>query len=121
MRSPRLQSGRPAIWPLRLLDPDQVARRVAHSEVAYPPELSGGLLQNLDAGAELYGGLGDRYSFGLKQTSQYAGPTLALNAPAGFTYVFSPQFGLNDNSIGAIWRFKVSYEFQQVRDIFRRK
>jgi len=78
-------------------------------------------LQNLDAGAELYGGLGDRYSFGLKQTSQYAGPTLALNTPAGFTYVFSPQFGLNDNSIGAIWRFKVSYEFQQVRDIFRRK
>jgi hypothetical protein len=76
--------------------------------------------QNMDLGAELYGGLGDRYSFGLKQTSQYAGPTLALNTPSGFTYVFSPQFGLNDNSIGAIWRFKVSYEFQQVRDIFRR-
>lgn len=77
--------------------------------------------QNINLGAELYGGLGDRYSFGLKQTSQYAGPTVALNSPSGFTYVFSPQFGLNDNSIGLIWRFKVSYEFQQVRDIFRRK
>ncbi|HEY9126585.1 MAG TPA: hypothetical protein VIM62_05625 [Acidobacteriaceae bacterium] len=77
--------------------------------------------QNVGLGAELYGGLGDRYSFGLKQTSQYAGPTVSLNTPSGFTYVFSPQFGLNDNSIGVIWRFKVSYEFQQVRDIFRRK
>lgn len=77
--------------------------------------------QNIGLGGELYGGLGDRYSFGLKQTSQYAGPTVALNSPSGFTYVFSPQFGLNDNSIGLIWRFKVSYEFQQVRDIFRRK
>jgi hypothetical protein len=77
--------------------------------------------QNVGLGGELYGGLGDRYSFGLKQTSQYAGPTVSLNTPSGFTYVFSPQFGLNDNSIGMIWRFKVSYEFQQVRDIFRRK
>jgi hypothetical protein len=77
--------------------------------------------QNVGLGGELYGGLGDRYSFGLKQTSQYAGPSVSLNTPSGFTYVFSPQFGLNDNSIGLIWRFKVSYEFQQVRDIFRRK
>jgi hypothetical protein len=77
--------------------------------------------QNVGLGAELYGGLGDRYSFGLKQTSQYAGPAVTLNTPSGFTYAFSPQFGLNDNSIGLIWRFKVSYEFQQVRDIFRRK
>ena len=46
---------------------------------------------------------------------------VALNIPRGPTLGFSPSFGLNDNSIGAIWRFKVSYEFQQVRDIFRRK
>jgi hypothetical protein len=76
--------------------------------------------QNVGLGGELYGGLGDRYSFGLRQTSQYAGPAVSLVTPAGFMYVFSPQFGLNDNSIGAVWRFKVSYEFQQVRDIFRR-
>lgn len=76
--------------------------------------------QNVALGGELYGGLGDRYSFGLKQTSQYAGPTVGLNTPSGFTYVFSPQFGLNDNSIGVVWRFKVSYEFQQFRDLFWR-
>jgi hypothetical protein len=78
-------------------------------------------LQNFDGGAELYGGLGDRYSFGLKQTSQYAGPTVDFRTPAGVTYSFSPQFGLNDNSIGVLWRFKVSYEVQQLRDLFRRK
>jgi hypothetical protein len=77
--------------------------------------------QNVGLGGELYGGLGDRYSFGLKQTSQYAGPTVALHTPSGFSYYFSPQFGLNDNSIGMMWRFKVTYEFQQVRDIFRRQ
>jgi hypothetical protein len=77
-------------------------------------------LQNFDAGAELYGGLGDRYSFGLKQTSQYAGPTVDFRTPAGVTYSFSPQFGLNDNSIGTLWRFKISYEVQQLRDLFRR-
>jgi hypothetical protein len=77
--------------------------------------------QNFDAGAELYGGLGDRYSFGLKQTSQYAGPTVDFRVPNGLTLSFSPQFGLNDNSIGTLWRFKVSYEVQQLRDLFRRK
>jgi hypothetical protein len=76
--------------------------------------------QNLSAGAELFGGLGTRYTFGLKQTEQYAGPTLALNAPNGLTYKFSPEFGLNDNSAAVLWRFGVSYEIQQVRDWFRR-
>lgn len=76
--------------------------------------------QNFDLGGELYGGLGDRYSFGLKQTSQYAGPTVGYHPPGGVTYSFSPQFGLNDNSIGTIWRFKVSYEVQQIRDLFRK-
>jgi hypothetical protein len=78
-------------------------------------------LQNIDAGAELYGGLGDRYSFGLKQTSQYAGPTFGYRPPKGPTVSFAPQFGLNDNSLGVLWRFKVSYEVQQIRDIFRKK
>ncbi|HTV06833.1 MAG TPA: hypothetical protein VME86_15800 [Acidobacteriaceae bacterium] len=77
-------------------------------------------LQNVSAGAELFGGLGTRYTFGLKQTEQYAGPTVALNAPNGFTYKFSPEFGLNDNSAGVLWRFGVSYEIQQFRDWFRR-
>jgi hypothetical protein len=94
--------------------------------VARPLTLSAGprkcylCRQNFDAGAELYGGLGDRYSFGLKQTSQYAGPTFDYRTPNGPTISFAPQFGLNDNSIGVLWRFKVSYEVQQLRDLFRR-
>ena len=76
--------------------------------------------QNFAVGAELFGGLGDRYSFGLKQTSHYAGPVIALNAPNGFTYRFSPQFGLNDNAAGVLWRFGLSYEIPQFLDLFRR-
>jgi len=76
---------------------------------------------SLEVGAELYGGLGTRYEFGLKNTSQYAGPTAALRLPHGTTVSFSPQFGLNDNSLGVLWRFKVSFEFQQIRDIFTAK
>lgn len=76
--------------------------------------------QNIDAGAELFGGLGTRYGFGLHQTEQYAGPTVALNTPGGWTLKFSPEFGLNDNSAGVLWRFGASYEIQQFRDWFRR-
>ncbi|HEX4020841.1 MAG TPA: hypothetical protein VHX63_06840 [Acidobacteriaceae bacterium] len=77
--------------------------------------------QNFSAGAELFGGLGTRYTFGLKQTSQYAGPTVDFNIPRGPTLGFSPEFGLNDNSVGTLWRVKVSYEIQQFRDLFLRK
>jgi hypothetical protein len=76
--------------------------------------------QNFTAGAELLGGLGTRSSFGLKQTEQYAGPTAAFNAPHGLTFKFSPEFGLNDNAAGVLWRFGASYEIQQFRDWFRR-
>jgi hypothetical protein len=75
--------------------------------------------QNIALGAELFGGLGTRYNFGLHQTEQYAGPTLALSTPRGFTLKFSPEFGLNDNS-AVLWRFGASYEIQQFRDWFRR-
>lgn len=76
--------------------------------------------QNIGAGAELFGGLGTRYSFGLRQTEQYAGPTMALNTAHGWTFKFSPEFGLNNNSAGVLWRFGTSYEIQQFRDWFRR-
>ena len=76
--------------------------------------------QNFDAGAELFGGLGTRYSFGLRQTEQYFGPTLAFNTSKGVTLKFSPEFGLNDNAAGVLWRFGVSYEIEQLRDWFRR-
>jgi len=76
--------------------------------------------QNIAVGAELFGGLGTRYTFGLKQTEQYFGPTVSLNAPNGWTFRFSPELGLNDNSAGILWRFGASYEIQQFRDWFRR-
>ena len=77
-------------------------------------------LQNFAGGVELFGGLGTRYNFGIGQTEQYVGPTLALNTPRGLTYKFSPEFGLNDNSAAMLWRIGVSYEIPQVRDLFRR-
>jgi hypothetical protein len=76
--------------------------------------------QNFTAGAELYGGLATAHDFGLDSTSHYAGPAVNFNLPHGPTLGFSPQFGLNDNSVGVLWRFRVAYEIQQFRDLFRR-
>jgi len=73
--------------------------------------------ENFAAGAELYGGLGDANSFGLNATSQYLGPAVIFNIPNGPSITFGTDFGLNANSLGVIYRFNVSYEFQQV---FRR-
>jgi hypothetical protein len=70
--------------------------------------------QNFAVGAEMYGGLGDLNSFGWKQTSQYLAPTVSFDIPKGPTLTFSPSFGLNSNSVGVIYRFKVSYEIQQI-------
>jgi hypothetical protein len=78
--------------------------------------------ENFSAGAELYGGLGTTDGFGWKATSQYLGPTVSFDLPRGGpTIFFSPQFGLNDNSARVLYRFGVSYEIQQVANIFRRK
>jgi hypothetical protein len=76
--------------------------------------------ENLAAGLELYGGLGDTNGFGWRATSQYLGPTIAWSIPNGPTITFSPNFGLNDNSVGVIYRFKVSYEIQQFIHGFHR-
>jgi hypothetical protein len=76
--------------------------------------------ENFIVGAELYGGLGDLNGFGLQATSQYLGPTIGFNIPHGPTLGFAPNFGLNDNSVGVIYRFKMSYEFQQIGNWFRR-
>src|SRR5271154_3678397 len=70
--------------------------------------------ENFSAGAELYGGLGDADGFGLKQTSHYLAPIVGFNIPSGPTVTFSTGFGLNDNSIGVVYRFTLSYEVQQV-------
>lgn len=89
-----------------------------------PLRLAGGLrssafaLQNFSAGAEMYGGLGDRDSFGLHETSQYFGPTLNWAIPRGPTITASPNFGLNDHSVDRIYRFGVAYEIGQLSRFF---
>lgn len=66
--------------------------------------------QNFIAGVEMYGGLGDRYHFGLRDTSHYAAPVLGWNVPSGWTLRVSPGFGLNDNSHQFLLRWGVSRE-----------
>jgi len=70
--------------------------------------------ENLSAGAEMYGGLGERYSFGLRDTSHYLAPVLEWRVPGSTTLRFSPGFGLNDNSQRFLFRFGVSYEIDQI-------
>jgi hypothetical protein len=66
--------------------------------------------QNFVGGVEMYGGLGDRHSFGLHDTSQYLAPVLAWNLPSGWTLRISPGFGLNDTSHRFLMRWGVSRE-----------
>lgn len=75
-------------------------------------------LQNFLVGAEMYGGLGDRDSFGTRQTSHYLGPTINWSIPNGPTITASPNFGLNDLSVSRIYRFGVAYEVGQLSRIF---
>lgn len=70
--------------------------------------------ENFALGAEMYGGLGERHSFGLADTSHYLGPVLTWNIPRGPTLRLSPNFGLNHNSNGFLFRFMISYEFEQI-------
>ena len=69
--------------------------------------------ENFALGTEMYGGLGDRYSFGLAGTSHYLGPVATWNIPRGPTLRLSPNFGLNHNSNGFLMRFMLAYEFDQ--------
>ena len=76
--------------------------------------------ENFSLGAELYGGLGDRYSFGLNNTSHYLAPTLAFRMPNGPSFQVSPAAGLNSNSHGMLLRFGISYEFNQFASLWRK-
>lgn len=67
--------------------------------------------ENFIAGVEMYGGLGDRYSFGLPDTSHYVAPVIAWNLPSDWTLRLSPGFGLNDNSHRFLLRWGISREF----------
>jgi hypothetical protein len=76
--------------------------------------------ENFSGGLELYGGLGDRYSFGLHDTSHYIAPVLTWRVPSGPDIKISPGFGLNDYSHGALVRVAVSYEIEQFLDRLRK-
>jgi hypothetical protein len=75
--------------------------------------------ENFALGAEMYGGLGDRHSFGLADTSHYLGPVVTWNIPRGPAVRFSPNFGLNHNSNGFLFRFMIAYEIEQVLSKWR--
>jgi hypothetical protein len=75
--------------------------------------------ENFSAGAELYGGLGDRYSLGLRDTSHHLAPVAEWRMPSGTTFKVSPGFGLNDNSHGFLFRFGISYELNQIASTLR--
>ncbi len=70
--------------------------------------------ENFSAGAELYGGLGTRYRFGLQETSHYLSPTINFRMPNGPTFKAAPGFGLTSGSHGFLLRFGVSYEIEQI-------
>jgi hypothetical protein len=67
--------------------------------------------ENFSAGVEMYGGLGNRYNFGLRNTSHYLAPVTAWTLPSGWTLRLSPGFGLNDNSHRFLLRWGLSREF----------
>jgi|SRR5579872_3712307 len=67
--------------------------------------------ENFIAGIEMYGGLGNRHSFGLRETSHYLAPVVAWDLPSNWTIRISPGFGLNDNSHRFLLRWGLSREF----------
>jgi hypothetical protein len=75
--------------------------------------------ENFYLGLELYGGLGDAHSFGLRDTSHYLGPIVSWRLPNNTTIACSPGFGLNDHSTGVLWRFSIAQEFNQFGRLFR--
>jgi len=67
--------------------------------------------ENFIAGVEMYGGLGDRYSFGLPNTSHYLAAVAAWNLPSDWTLRLSAGWGLNNHSHRFLLRWGVSREF----------
>jgi hypothetical protein len=67
--------------------------------------------ENFVAGVEMYGGLGNTQSAGLRDTSHYLAPVVAWNLPSDWTVRVSSGFGLNDNSHRLLLRWGLSREF----------
>jgi hypothetical protein len=79
--------------------------------------------ENVQAGFEIYGGLGTHKDFGLRRTSHYIAPVLAWTLANGTMFTLSPGFGLTESSVGFLLRVGVSYEVPQIgrkaRNLFR--
>lgn len=76
--------------------------------------------ENFIAGVEMYGGLGDRQSFGLHDTSHYLAPVVAWNLPNDWTIRLSPGFGLNDSSHQFLLCWGLSREFSRFGETISR-
>jgi len=87
------------------------------------PERCNFCAENLQAGVEMYGGLGTHSGFGLHETSHYIAPTIAWTLANGTAFKVSPGFGVTGTSAGFLLRFGVSYEIDQfglmTRHLFR--
>ena len=66
--------------------------------------------ENFRAGAELYGGLGDVYAFGFRDTAQYLAPVLLWRFADSMSLRLSPSFGITDGSVPFMMRFSILYE-----------
>lgn len=66
--------------------------------------------ENLQAGVEFYGGLGDTKDLSTRQTSHYVAPVVAWKFADSANVRFSPGFGLNDQSHRFLMRFSLTYE-----------
>jgi hypothetical protein len=84
-----------------------VSRPLALAASAKPCSLC---RENLQAGAELYGGLGTWDRFGFRGTAHYLAPVLVWNLPRRATFRISPTIGLNGNAARALIRFGVAWE-----------
>ena len=76
--------------------------------------------ENIRAGFEMFGGLGDRHNFSLHGTSHYFAPILSWTLTNGTTLSFSPAFGLTHESHRALLRVGVSYEIPSFGRSLRR-
>src|SRR5258707_13355343 len=70
--------------------------------------------------AKRRGWLGDRHSFGLRETSHYLAPVAGWNLPSGWTLRVSTGFGLNDNSHKFLLRWGLSREIKGFDQLVRR-
>jgi hypothetical protein len=78
--------------------------------------------ENVQLGAEFYGGLGDTDDLSLRNTSHYVAPVFAWQFSENANARISPGFGLNDQSHRLLMRFSLTYEInnfgRKVKNLF---